>query len=298
MMELCLGTVQFGLDYGVFNTPKKSSDYCIKCLDYATQNGINAIDTATAYGTAEEIVGNFLKMKTIPRDKLFISTKFLPNILDDRDSSEYISIIRDNLHNSLRTLNTDYIDAYYFHSSRYAFRPELLEAIGVMQKEGLAKKVGVSVYYPEEALACFDDPNISCIQSPYSVFDHRMKESDVFVKGKQAGFNIDVRTVFIKGLIRLTYDEIPEHLSKAKPILADLDKICRETGYSRIDLAMGYVKRENAVSHLVFGIRSIEQLKEDIDSFHKNIPEEIFLEIEKKFSGISADLVVPSLWVK
>ena len=49
-MELCLGTVQFGMNYGVYVQSKKDPDYCIKCLDYATQNGISAIDTATAYG--------------------------------------------------------------------------------------------------------------------------------------------------------------------------------------------------------------------------------------------------------
>ena len=138
-MKLCLGTVQFGLDYGVFNTPKKDPEYCINCLDYATQNGIDAIDTATAYGDAEQIVGEFLSRKTISRDKLFISTKHLPNILDDHKKDDYVDVIRDNLQKSLSTLNTDYVDAYYFHSSRYAFQPELLEAISVMQKEGLAK---------------------------------------------------------------------------------------------------------------------------------------------------------------
>ena len=74
-MELCLGTVQFGMDYGIFDTPKKHPDYCISCLDYATQNGIRAIDTATAYGMAEEIVGKFLAKRTVARDHLFISTK-------------------------------------------------------------------------------------------------------------------------------------------------------------------------------------------------------------------------------
>ncbi len=297
-MKLCLGTVQFGMDYGVFNTPKKDPEYCIKCLDFATQNGIDAIDTATAYGTAEEIVGKFISLKTVSRDKLYISTKHLPNILDDFKPHEYVRVIRENLQKSLHTLNTDYVDAYYFHSSRYAFDPELLEAISEMKKEGLAKMVGVSVYYPDEAMACFDNHDINCIQAPYSIFDHRMKESGVFKKGYEAGFNIDVRTIFIKGLIRLKQDEVPEHLSKAKPILADLDEICKQTGYSRIDLAIGYVKRETAVNHLVFGIRSIEQLNEDICSFNKSIPDDIFSEIDKKFQGISADLVVPSLWVK
>ena len=297
-MKLCLGTVQFGMDYGVFDSPKKDPQYCINCLDYATQNGIDAIDTATAYGDAEEIVGQFLSKRTVPREKLYISTKLLPNILDSCKETEYISTIRENLQKSLSTLHTDYVDAYYFHSSRYAFRPELLEAISVMQKEGLARHVGVSVYYPDEAISCFGDANINCIQAPYSLFDHRMKEQDVFERGNAAGFNIDVRTIFIKGLIKLNENEVPSHLEKAKPILNKLDALCRRTGFSRIDLAMGYVKREKSINHIVFGIRSIEQLKEDIVSFEKDIPKEIFDEIDREFSGISADIVIPSLWVK
>ena len=297
-MYLCLGTVQFGMDYGVFNTPKKEPQYCMECLDYATKNGIDAIDTATAYGTAEEIVGKFLEKKTVSREKLYISTKLFPNILDDYKKEDYVSVIKRNLQKSLNVLHTAYVDAYYFHSSRYAFQPELLEAISTVQKEGLAKRVGVSVYYPDEALECFESSNINCIQVPYSIFDHRMKEQDVFKKGESAGFSIDVRTVFIKGLIRLKEAEVPEHLAKAKPILNKLDKLCQETGFSRIDLSMGYVKREKAIDHLVFGVRTLEQLKEDMDSFNKEIPEDIFKEIDKEFSGISADLVVPSLWVK
>ncbi len=297
-MKLCLGTVQFGMDYGVFNTPKKDPEYCINCLDYATQNGIDAIDTATAYGDAERIVGEFLSRKTICRERLYISTKHLPNILDDYNQENYVNVIRENLQKSLATLNTDYVDAYYFHSSRYAFQPELLEAISIMQKEGLAKTVGVSVYYPEEAMACFNNSYINCIQAPYSIFDHRMKENGVFETGSENGFNIDVRTVFVKGLIRLKDDEIPEHLIKAKPILANLDMICEETGYSRIELAMGYVKREKEINHLVFGVRSIEQLKEDISAFGKDIPNSLFDEIDDQFTDISADLVIPSLWVK
>lgn len=297
-MELCLGTVQFGMDYGVYHTPKKAPEYCMRCLDFATQNGINAIDTAPAYGIAEEIVGKFLEKKQGARESLFISTKLMPNILDEYDEDHYVGVIRQNLKNSLKTLHTDYVDAYYYHSSRYAFNPKMLEAISIVQKEGLARRVGVSVYEPDEALACFDNPNINCIQAPYSVFDHRMKEQDIFEKGSEAGYDVDVRTVFIKGLIRLKENEIPEHLMKAKPILNQLDQLCKETGYSRIDLAMGYVKRENTINHLVFGIRSLEQLKEDIDSFHKEIPEAIFKRIDKEFSGVSADLVIPSLWVK
>ena len=297
-MELCLGTVQFGMDYGVFNQSKKDPEYCIQCLDYATQNGIQAIDTAAAYGIAEEVTGTFLAKKTVPRENLFLSTKLMPNCLDDCKPSEYTSVIRERLRHSLKVLHTNYVDAFYLHSSRYAFREDILEALSVVQQEGLAKKVGVSVYYPEEAEACFRSPFVKYIQMPYSIFDHRMKEKGVFEKAEDAGCSVDVRTVFIKGLIRLKEGEIPSHLAKAKPILLKLDQLCKETGFSRIDLAMGYVKREQSVRHLVFGIRNMEQLKEDIASFQKEIHEEIFRDIDKEFSGIDADLVVPSLWVK
>lgn len=297
-MKLCLGTVQFGIDYGVFNTPKKDKDECISYLDYATQNGIDAIDTATAYGTAEEVVGEFLEKSTVPREKLFISTKLMPNIMDECEPKDYVAAAREQLQKSLKTLHIDYVDAYYYHSSRYAFEPELLSAISQMKKEGLARMTGVSVYYPDEALACFEREDIDCVQMPYSVFDHRMKDTGVFDKGAEAGFHMDVRTAFIKGLIKLKEDEVPEHLSKAKPILRELDALCAESGSSRIDLAIGYIKREQNVKHLVFGIRDLEQLKADIASFEKDIPADLLDEIDRRFKDIPTDLVVPSLWVK
>ena len=295
-MKLCLGTVQFGMDYGVYNQKKKDEEYCIRCMDYATQNGIYSIDTATAYGIAEQVTGDFLAKKTIPREKLFLSTKLLPNILDNCKPEEYKSVIKENITRSLQTLNTDYIDAYLLHSSRYAFNPEILEALQAIQKDGLARHVGVSVYYPEEALACIESPYVDYIQAPYSLFDHRMKEQGVF--DKKQDVLMDVRTIFVKGLIRLEADNVPDHLAKAKPILKELDKICKETGYSRIELAMGYVKRQTEINQIVFGIRNLEQLKEDIDAFEKDIPRSVFADMESIFANIDADIVIPSLWVK
>lgn len=297
-MELCLGTVQFGMDYGVFNTPKKDEEYCINCMEYAVKHGIRAFDTAAAYGTAEKITGKFLKKNVIDRKELFISTKFLPNILDDANSSDYEIIIEENLRKSLQVLNIDYVDAYFLHSSRYAFDNEILRALEHVKKLGLAKHVGVSVYYPDEAHACIKSGVVDYIQAPFSIFDHRMSDEGVF---NDEGFSkclMDVRTAFIKGLIRLDIDEVPEHLAKAKPILKRLDEICEKYGYTRIELAIGYIKRVKKINHLVFGVRTIEQLQEDIDAFNKKIPEEIFAEIDEQFANIDADIVVPSLWKK
>lgn len=73
-MELCLGTVQFGMDYGIKGLKKPLTQDTIRWLDYATKNGVTAIDTAAAYGTAEKIVGEFLK-NIHCREKIFLSVQ-------------------------------------------------------------------------------------------------------------------------------------------------------------------------------------------------------------------------------
>lgn len=295
-MELCLGTVQFGMDYGIFNQKKPSLESSLACIDYAVNNGVKAIDTATAYGDAEKIVGEYIKANSNRRKELFISTKFLPNLLDDVSSKNYVEIIRDNLQKSLKTLHTDYVDAYLLHSARYAFNDEILYALSKMEQEGLAKKVGVSVYEPNEALACINSSYVDFIQLPYSILDHRMKEAGVFNFSLTGKCEIHSRTAFVKGLVKLKCDEVPEYLVKAKPVLAHLDKLCKETGYSVIELAINYVKRENAISHLVIGIRNLQQLKEDIKIFNNPIDKDVFTLIDKEFSDVEADIVIPSLW--
>ncbi len=295
-MNLCLGTAQFGMDYGIKGQKKPSLENAIRCLDYATQNGIMALDTAEAYGTAQEVMGAFLKRKTISRERLQISTKFLPNLLDGKQPEEYEKVITERLEGSLKTLHLEYVDAYLFHSARYAFCPDMLEALYKVKEKGLAKKVGVSVYEPDEAAACFESPYVEFIQVPYSIFDHRMKEQGIFDNRKKEGCEIHARSAFIQGLITLDEDQIPPFLQKAKPIIKRIDEICNENHVSKIELALAYVKREKNISHLVFGVDNMEQLKEDMKLFRHDLPEDLLAELDQEFQNIEADIVMPSLW--
>lgn len=295
-VELCLGTVQFGQDYGIIGQKKPELSYAVDCLDYATQHDILAIDTAEAYGSAQEVVGAFLAKQTVPRDSLRISTKFQPNVLDGVRPQDYKKAIEQHLTDSLRTLHTDYVDAYLFHSARYVFQPEMLEALQVVKEKGLAQRVGVSVYEPEEALSCLESPLVTFTQFPYSVFDHRMRDAGVFTKALQSDCSVDVRSAFIQGLILLDEEQVPELLAEARPIITKLKKLSAQTGLSRVALAMAYVKREQAVSHLVFGVDSLEQLQENIRLFREDIPTDVLAELDSEFAGIKAEVVMPSLW--
>jgi len=302
-MRLALGTCLYGMDYGILGQKQPSSEDAVDFMEYAVHNGIDAIDTAEAYGNSQEVVGRFLQKKTVKREELFISTKMLPNSLDDVSESDYDKIIRDHLIKSLRTLNTEYVDAYLFHSARYAFRPELIKALAKVKKEGLALKVGVSVYEPEEAKACFDSDDVDFIQLPYSIFDHRMRNANVFQdnmeqlrKNPKNATEIHSRSAFIQGLVLANENDVPEFLSEVRPVLGRVRSFCSEENIDIVHLAISYVLREKAISHLVFGADNIEQIKQNIDCASNPLGEEYLQEVDKMFKDIPADIVMPSLW--
>lgn len=222
----------------------------------------------------------------------------MPNRLDCVKPQDYAKVICEDLKNSLKVLHTDYLDAYLLHSARYAFCPEILDALAVATREGLAKCIGVSVYEPKEVFACAKHTNIGFVQMPYSIFDHRMKDHGVFKYGTSGYCKIAIRSVFLQGLITLQNEKVPGYLKKAVPILERLDKFSKETGKNRMELAIGYVKKEKGVSYLVFGVDSQEQLAEDIKIFEDDLPEDLYEEMEKEFKGIGEDIVIPSLWKK
>ena len=298
-MQLALGTVQFGMDYGIRDQKQPSCDDALRMLDYATQNGINTIDTAAAYGMAEDIVGSFLSKKTIPRDNLFIISKVTPNILDDIKPENYKKVINQQLCNTLVKLNTDYLDSYIFHSSRYAFNDEMLSALHEIKQEGKIRHCGVSVYYPNEALKCLKSDYVDFMQLPFSIFDQRMYNEGIFDFAKdRTNFTIHSRSAFIQGLILMDENEIPPFLNRAKPLVKKIDKLCKDYNITKISLAINYIKQFDVISHLVFGVDNIEQLKEDIKIFDNHIPENILHNISKEFKNIETDIVMPSLWSK
>lgn len=297
-MQLCLGTAQFGMDYGIRGQHKPSMQDAIAMLDYAAQNNILAIDTAEIYGNAEEVVGAFLSKNTIQRDKLAIISKFPPNLLDEVPPAHYQSTLKAHIQQSLRTLHTDYLDAYLLHSARYVYQDDILAALAELQKQGYAKQVGVSVYEVDEAKTGIGKANVGILQLPFSIFDQRMAEQGVFETAQEQGTQVDSRSVFIQGLLMMEEEEAPPFLAKAQPILRRLNKVCTRLGVSRLAVAMSFVRQQSTIQRVVIGVDNLAQLQENISAFHNPLPQEVMQEIAIDFRGIEAEIVMPSLWHK
>ena len=122
---LCLGTMTFGTEWGWGSDEKESRKVFDKYADY----GGNFIDTANAYtnGTSEKMLGTFLKGR---RDKFVVATKFTANMQPDDPNAggNHRKNIRRSVEDSLKRLQTDYIDLYWLHVLRRGIGRQLVGA--------------------------------------------------------------------------------------------------------------------------------------------------------------------------
>ena len=191
-MKLGLGTVQFGLDYGISNKNKKvNKEEAYNILNIAINAGVDTIDTAATYGDSEVVLGSVL----LNTDKLNIVTK-IPLVQGETNKKQ---IIQESFFQSLQKLNKNSVYGLLVHHSSDLTGEEgdlVLEAITDLKKSGKVRKIGVSVYDSQsidEVLKLFT-PDI--IQLPVSIADQRLIRSGHLKKLKQKGVEIHARSVF------------------------------------------------------------------------------------------------------
>lgn len=173
-------------------------------ISAALDKGINVIDTAPAYGTgrSESIVGNVLK-KTKKREKVFISTKcgleFKP------DGSAFRNLTREfilkDLENSLKRLQTDYIDIYYLHWPDPLVPIEkTAEVLAEIHKQGKIKAIGLSNHTPEQIKSFRKIAPCHFCQPPYNLFEREI-EKDLLPFCKENKIALMTYSALCRGLL-------------------------------------------------------------------------------------------------
>lgn len=294
-MKLCLGTVQLGMEYGIAKDSRPSFPEAINILNYAFSNGITTFDTASGYGNAEEILGEFLKNHQFERKQLHIITK-AGNCLDKTVQNRYVDTLKENLSKSLTRLHTDYIDTYLFHIPSYAFDYEKLNALYILKKEGIIKHCGVSVYQPEEALSAIKSGFVDFIQLPFNLFDHRFYNEKIFTLAKKNNIILHTRSVFLQGLFSMKFANFPSFLEIAKEPVFELEKICTEYSLTKLELAMAFVKSFPEINCIVIGVNTLEQLKNNLQIYQKNISKKLSELILQQFNNLNEKIYLPTLW--
>ncbi|MCB2340757.1 aldo/keto reductase [Clostridium estertheticum] len=298
MGKLCLGTAQFGFNYGINNkTGQPSKQNVFEMLDYAIENGIEYLDTATAYGEAEEIIGEYIEKRNLNK-KINIISKLKPNTINEI-SNDNRNIIRDQIKGSLKRLNVDVLDGYLLHTPTNFYNESTIEELLQCKKDGLVKNIGVSIYEVEHALDVVSCQKIDYIQIPYSVFDQRLNNTNFFEIAKKNNIEVFARSAFIQGLILMDNNAIPHNLEIAKKYLETFDEIVKCYNISRGEAAMLFSYNNSNIDYLVFGVDNLEQLKQNIDLINAKINfKECMNQLLANFKNVEKNIIIPSLWAK
>ena len=328
--EICLGTMTWGQQ----NNEKEAHDQ----LSYASERGINFIDTAEmyavppkkeTYGLTEKYIGSWLKNQD--RSKIILATKIAGRTSNVPSGPPGLDWIRQGprlneehifqaIENSLKRLNTEYIDLYQIHWPErtvnsfgqlgYIHNPReddikievTLEALAKAVDKGLIKYVGLSNETPWGVMKFisvakeFNLPRVVSIQNPYSLLNRSFEaglseiaineEVGLLPYSPLAGGVLSGK--YLNGKkpenARMTlFERMRGRYSNqhAENAVLEYQKIAVKYNLNLTQMAINFVTKQNFVTSNIIGATSITQLEENINSLDCKLNEEIMAEIEK-----------------
>ena len=267
MGKLVLGTVQFGLQYGVNSAGRPSEEAVKSILAEAAKGGISTLDTSSAYGNSEEILG-----ESITPDEGF-------KIVSKYPKGE--TPVAEMFKGTLERLKVNYLYGYLLHHFEvYKNNPKIWDEFVALKESGEVKKIGFSLYTPEELQFILDNKSpFDLIQVPFNIFDKKflplMKEVH------EKGVEIHVRSTFLQGLFFKDRNALPEKLKPMKKYLLQLDDFSKASGLSISEVALNYNLQNPYIDGILIGVDNVEQLKMNLASV-KNTPIDIEIDVKEQ----------------
>jgi aryl-alcohol dehydrogenase-like predicted oxidoreductase len=259
-MNFILGTATLGTKYGIANGNNTLTEFeAFQILREAESLGISLLDTAPAYGSAEEIIGKFQSQAN--------TFEIISKISDVHDFSPE-RLIRE-IEESASRLGITQFSAILFHKSELLTKyPTQLvnETIENILSTGLAEALGVSVYDEEEIHFISEKfPRITLFQVPENIMDRRLHGSELVRRLASQGTKFHVRSIFLQGLLLMKSESFPTETSGVKVGLSELEKYIMSNGVSALDACLNYASTIEWASGVVVGVNSKTHLQEIIN---------------------------------
>lgn len=285
-LRIGLGTVQFGLKYGVANRGGKISyGEAGSILQTARIRKINTLDTAIAYGDSETVLGD------CGIDDFKIVTK-LPGYIEGRKSVE--EWVRQNVSDSLARLKVGRIETVLLHKPSDLLEPfgnELYSALVLLKEEGTVERIGVSIYDPTELGLLTKNFGIDVVQAPFNIFDQRLMESGWLDRLQSQGVAIHTRSAFLQGLLLMSQNELPEKFGRWSRLFEVWYDYLAEYQISALEACISHSLSIEGIEKVIVGVDSAVQLDEIVAACKKP-----FSAPTAKLSCADLDLLIPSRW--
>ena len=260
-----IGTVQFGLDYGISNPagrPKESEVAAI--LQRAREVCVDCFDTAPAYGDAETLLGKYLHGSSAR-----IVTK-VPAVSEPHIEPRHGARLIESLQRSLERLRTDRVYAVLLHRPEDLDKPgweHLVAALHEMKARGWAERIGVSIYGESQWELATARYSPEIVQLPLNALDQRPVRSGLLSRMKSAGVEIHTRSAFLQGLLLMASAELPEYFAPIRANIAALHARWSESGLSALAGCLAAVLHQDEVDAVIVGVNSLVEFEAILEAW-------------------------------
>ncbi len=266
--QICLGTAQFGKNYGVTNINGIIEENEIKkIIKKAIQNNINFLDTAKNYGESEKILGQ-LKVGSLGMN---VITKYsFKNACLLKSPSDYL---KRSLTQTLKNIKLNNIYGILIHDELDINNDkfdEFIETLISFKKKGIVKKIGCSIYKQNDIKTVPLDL-IDIIQLPVSIYDQRILNNNFLNYLKKNSIEIFARSIFLQGITlskdlekyKFISEEFKQHHNKI------MDKF-KSKKTNMLKASLDFCESIKEIDKLVLGISSFKELLEIINVIKTN----------------------------
>lgn len=284
--RIALGTVQFGLPYGISNAGGQvSRAEAAAIIGYARSSGMRTLDTAIAYGNSEERLGE------VGVRSWQVVSKLPPVPEGCTDVSKWV---KDSVQASLQRLNHAALYGLLLHRPQNlleAHGERLYKAMLQLKQEGLVEKIGVSIYETSELDALSGLYGLDLVQAPFNLLDRRLIDSGWMARLEQQGTELHVRSIFLQGLLLMGAGERPEKFGRWSALWKKYDAWLKDTGLSPMQACIRFALSFSQVSRVVVGVDCLAQLEEILEASDGPMPA-----VPEDIRSDDVDLLNPARW--
>lgn len=284
--HIALGTVQFGLPYGIANQfGQISRDETATIMECAWSAGINTLDTAISYGESEQRLGEI----GVERWEIITKLPVIPESCSDV-SNEVQELVK----GSLERLRVTKLRGLLLHRSQQLLEPqgeEIYRTLMALRDQGVVEKIGVSIYAPDELDVLWPNFQFDLVQAPFNIIDRRLATTGWLARLHQAGTEVHIRSVFLQGLLLMAPTNRPKQFNRWQQLWAEWQNWLDAHTISPVQACLGFAMSQPEINRVIVGVDSLNQFQEVLDSVdlpHAMPPEILMSE--------DLNLINPSNW--
>ncbi|MBT4764575.1 aldo/keto reductase [bacterium] len=254
--KIALGTVQFGVDYGINNAGGQIHiDEARKILNLARESSIDMLDTAYEYGNSEQVLGKI----GVDKCQIITKTSSLENGIEQVINDFYQSLERLKINKVAGLLVHD------FHDIQHPQFNDLFKQLKDLKQQGIIQKIGFSTYAPNQVDFLLDNFDFDLVQLPFNVFDNRLVQGGQLKNLKESGVEIHARSIFLQGVL-LNFNNLSNYFIAWKGQFMEYQTMAKEDGLSLLEYALNFALNTTEIDKVLVGVDNEKQLREIIQS--------------------------------